>query len=152
MERLQLSDADLSALFRLLRRVDFFAPLTIAQLEKVLPYIFLFSCRSGEKIFTQGGPGDAFYIVYEGEVSIHVKKGMLGLGFAKRVATLKAGDFFGEMALLAREKRGGTAVASGPVKLFVLTEADFGFILQGNPSFAEEVKKIAQRRKFLSSQ
>lgn len=37
MERLQLSDVDLAALFRLLRRVDFFAPLTIAQLEKVLP-------------------------------------------------------------------------------------------------------------------
>lgn len=111
----------------------------------------MFSCESGEAIFKQGGPGDAFYIIYEGEVVISVKKGILGLGFAKQVATLKAGDFFGEMALLAREKRGGTAVASGPVKLFALTEVDFGSILRGNPSFADEVQKIAQRRKFLSS-
>lgn len=151
MDRLEIREVDLAALSRLLRRVDFFAPLTIAQLEKVLPYIYLYFYQPGEKVFEQGGAGDAFYVIYEGEVAIQIKQGLFGMGFAKKVAALKPGDFFGEMALLAREKRGASAVAQSALKLFVLTEADFSFILKGNPGFAEEIKKIAKRRKFLSS-
>src|SRR5688500_5711370 len=145
MEKMTMSEADYGNLARLLRKVEFLAPLTLGQLEVFLPYIMLFRFKAGAKVFAQGDIGDAFYIVYDGKVKVRVKKGWLGFG--KEVAALGPGDFFGEMALLAREPRNATVVAEEDSRLFVLTSADFEFILKKNPPFAAEVKRIADRRK-----
>jgi trk system potassium uptake protein len=149
MEKLAISEADYGKLARMLHKVDFFAPLTLGQLEKVLPYILLYRYKAGEKVFGQGQPGDAFYIVYDGKVNVKVKEGFFS--FAKKVADLKEGDFFGEMALLSRDPRNATVVCEEPARLFVLTSADFDYILKRNPAFATEVARIAERRKFASN-
>lgn len=150
MEKLTMGDTEYGLLARVLRKVDFFAPMTIGQMEKVLPYIMLYSYSPDEKVFKQGSVGDAFYIVHQGRVAVLIKKGFFS--FAKTVTTLGAGDFFGEMALLSTDSRSATVMALEPTRLFVLLQADFQFILKENPAFHEEVKKIAARRKFASSQ
>lgn len=149
MEKLTMTDADFSNLARILRKVDFFAPMTIGQLESVLPYIMLCRYSKGESVFKQGESGDAFYIIYEGKVSVSVKKGFFS--FAKQVASLKSGDFFGEMALLSKDARSATVACEEDSRLFVLLSTDFQSVVMQNPSFAAEVGKIAERRKFMSS-
>jgi hypothetical protein len=74
MVKLKLGEAELGVLARTLHDVEFFSPLTVGQLELVLPYIRLYGYDAGETVFRQGEAGDAFYIVYTGQVSIQVKK------------------------------------------------------------------------------
>lgn len=149
MEKLKMGDAEYGELAKVLRKVDFFAPMTIGQMEKVLPYIMLFSYSSDETVFKQGAKGDAFYIVHAGRVAVRIKTGWFWS--KKTLTTLGPGDFFGEMALLSSDPRSASVVALEPTRLFVLLQADFQYILEENPAFAQEVQKIAARRKFASS-
>lgn len=149
MRKLTLGDAELGLLARMLRKVDFFAPLTIGQVDQILPHIRLYEFDPGETVFKQGDVGDAFYIVYKGKVSIRIKKGFFSL--RKTVTTMGEGTFFGEIALIAQEPRSATVVCEEPTQLFVLVAGDFQFVLQQNPATAAEMKRIADRRKFESS-
>jgi trk system potassium uptake protein TrkA len=149
MQKLELGDAEVGILARILRKVDFFSPLTVGQLDQVLPHVRLYAFDAGETVFKQGEAGDAFYIVYKGKVSVRIKKGFLS--FSKTVAALGEGSFFGEMALLTKEPRSATVVSEEPTQLFVLIATDFQFVLQENPATASEMKRIADRRKFESA-
>ncbi len=150
MRNLNVGAAEVGVLARMLRGIEFFAPLTMAQIEKVLPYILLQAYEPGEVVFKQGQVGDAFYIVYSGRVEIKVRKGLLSFG--KAVAQLGPGQFFGEMALLSAEPRSATVSCLEPTQVFVLVASDFQFTLRSNPGMAAEMQRIAARRKFDSSQ
>ncbi|MBI3549387.1 MAG: cyclic nucleotide-binding domain-containing protein [Elusimicrobia bacterium] len=149
MKSISLGLSDYAALAQRLRGIDFFQPLTIGQLETVLPYIMLYQCNDGELIFKQGAAGDAFYVVHEGAVELRVKSGFFS--FAKTIRSLGPGDFFGEMALLNKEPRTASVYCKGTTKLFVLLAADFQFIVAKNPEFAQEMTKVAERRKFYAA-
>jgi CRP-like cAMP-binding protein len=148
MEKLEVGAAELGVLARMLRKVDFFSPLTVGQLEQVLPHVRIQSFAPGEKVFRQGDPGDAFYIVYKGSVEVRLSRLVF---LSKTVATLKEGDFFGETALVSREPRNATIAAAEPTLLFTLISDDFQFVLHENPAAAMEMKRVAARRKFDSS-
>ena len=149
MEKMTMSDADYGHLARAMRKVEFFAPLNVGELEQIVKYIMLCRYKPGESVFRQGEPGDAFYIIYDGSVTVRLKKLIF---FSKTVARLGPGDFFGEMALLSNAPRNAGVVAEEHTRLFVLLSADFSFMLKKNPAFAEEMKKLAERRKFMSRQ
>lgn len=148
MKRLEIGAPELGVLAHSMRKVEFFAPLTVGQLEKILPAVMLYAYDAGETVFRQGDKGDAFYIVYKGRVDITLRRWLF---LSKTVASLKEGDFLGEIALISDEPRTATVVASEPTLLFTLTADDFKFVLHENPSAAEEMKRIAARRKFQTS-
>jgi len=148
MEEFKMADADFANLARALRKVDFFAPMTIGQLEMVLPFVLLYRYKEGESVCKQGEEGDAFYIVRQGRVGVWVKKGFFS--FAKKIAELGAGDFFGEMSLVTREPRSATVACETETTLFVLTSGNFKYVLQKNPAFQAELKQIVETRKFKS--
>ncbi|MBI2788955.1 MAG: cyclic nucleotide-binding domain-containing protein [Elusimicrobia bacterium] len=147
MKKLDIGASELGLLAHMLRKVEFFTPLTIGQLERVLPTVMLYSFEKGETVFSQGQKGDAFYIVYKGSVDIRIKQWVF---LSKRIATLKEGDFLGEIALISDEPRTATVVAAEPTMLFTLIADDFKFVLHENPAAAEEMKRIGARRKFAS--
>ena len=63
---------------------------------------------AGEVIFKQGDPGDRLFVILRGEVNVLRD---VGEPEPRRLATLRAGSFFGEMALLTNEARSATVVA-----------------------------------------
>ena len=63
---------------------------------------------AGEVIFRQGDPGDRLFVILRGEVNVLRE---VGEPEPRRLATLRAGSFFGEMALLTAEPRNATVVA-----------------------------------------
>ncbi len=148
MRRLEVGPGELGILASMLRKVEFFAPLTVGQLEKVLPHVRIHAFCARETVFRQGEAGDAFYIVYEGSVEVRLRR--FGI-FSKTVATLRPGDFLGEIALISKEPRTAGIVAAEPTKLFALIAADFQFVLRENPAAAAEMRRISERRKFDSA-
>lgn len=64
--------------------------------------------RRNEVIFHQGDPGDALHLVNAGAVKIVLPSAE---GEEAIIATLRSGDFFGELAILDGAPRSATAVA-----------------------------------------
>ena len=84
----------------------------------------------GDLIVREGEPGDAFFIVVEGRARVF-KRGENGEDIPLNV--LRAGDEFGEMALLEEGKRTASVRCSSDVKVYRLDRADFHRILAEEP-------------------
>ena len=67
-------------------------------------------------IFAEGEPGEAAFIIDQGEVELSAMKNDKHVVFVR----LSKGDIFGEMALIDNQLRSATAIAKTPVKLIVI--------------------------------
>jgi len=98
---------------------------------------FLRSYRKSEIIFEEGSTGNEMYLIHSGKVLLSVKKDKAE---ETKLAILKPGDFFGEMALVDDCYRSATAsVIEDNTKLIALDKAKFLYIVQQQPSFALSV-------------
>ncbi len=75
----------------------------------------------GEKIFCKGCSGNQLFILLDGVIGIYSDD--------KFIAKIKAGDAFGEMAVLNKKPRSATATATTEVQLLTLDEALINDIL-----------------------
>eukprot|EP00448_Togula_jolla_P011288 CAMPEP_0170596858 /NCGR_PEP_ID=MMETSP0224-20130122/15366_1 /TAXON_ID=285029 /ORGANISM="Togula jolla, Strain CCCM 725" /LENGTH=799 /DNA_ID=CAMNT_0010921227 /DNA_START=71 /DNA_END=2470 /DNA_ORIENTATION=+ len=78
--------------------------------------------KKGEVIIRQGDPGKEFFVIQQGECSVTVSTDG---GPPNKVATLKAGDYFGENALLRDEPRSATITADTQLVTFKITRDKF---------------------------
>ncbi len=106
------------ALFQGLGNSDFDRILSIS--ESVL-------VEKGEAVFEEGERGDHFFIVVGGEIELRKKSG----GDEKKLAVLRAGQAFGEMALLNQTPRSASAYALVDTYLLSISRASFAEILGG---------------------
>ena len=82
--------------------------------------------KSGEKIIQQGESGDTFYLLEDGSVDVFVAKKD---DEPKLVHTYKAGDSFGELAIMYNAPRAATGTAQGDCKLWTLDRSSFRLIV-----------------------
>ncbi len=146
MKKLTVTDADTVEFGRMVRKIKFFSSMNMGLLEKILNRIVLYQYEAGEKVCKQGETGDSFYVVYSGRLSVRVKSGFFSP--SKQVAELGPGDCLGEMALLNREPRNATVICAEDTRLFVLLADNFDQVLDENPAFREEIKRLASERSF----
>lgn len=87
------------------------------------------SVAPGEKVFSQGDPGDEMFFVRRGAVNA-----LLPLEGGKRhhLATFGRGDFFGELSFLDRGERSADVEAKVPTELYVLSRALFDAQIQSS--------------------
>ncbi len=86
--------------------------------------------RRNEVVFHQGDVGDALHIVVEGGVKIVLPSAE---GDEAIIASLKAGDFFGELALLDGSPRSTTATALEQTETLALPRDQFLGLLPDDP-------------------
>ncbi|HSH22262.1 MAG TPA: Crp/Fnr family transcriptional regulator [Candidatus Caenarcaniphilales bacterium] len=86
--------------------------------------------RRNEVIFHQGDPGDSLHIVGTGAVKIVLPSAE---GEEAIIATLRAGDFFGELSILDGAPRSATATALEPSETLVLPRSAFLQLLDRDP-------------------
>ncbi|WP_276356208.1 SLC13 family permease [Cohnella caldifontis] len=90
---------------------------------------------AGAVLFRQGDLGESMYVVQDGEVELFSGGGEgAGEGNGQLLAALKAGDSFGEMALLTGEPRSATAVAAADTALYELNREAFQSLIAENPA------------------
>jgi len=105
-----------------LRQCSLFRHVGEATLDLVASSLRVRRHRKNEVIFHQGDPGDSLYIIESGAVKIVLPSRE---GEEAIIATLRRGDFFGELALLDGAAHSATATAVEPVQLLVLSRDPF---------------------------
>lgn len=98
---------------------------TLAGLDEVLEER---SMAAGELLCEEGSTGHECFFIIEGTVNVS-KIIDREDGREKVLATLKAGDFFGEMALLEDAPRSANVRATAPTKVLVLSRENFWALL-----------------------
>lgn len=104
--------------------VDFLRDLPLSRARNLLQVARPMTLPAGERIVVQGTRGDSFYIIVHGTVQI-VKNGV-------PLKRYRAGDYFGEMAILLDQPRSADAVALSDVELIAIDRNDFLTILRGS--------------------
>ena len=100
-----------------LRSVPLFAGQPPLALERLAQQLTAVSYASGDRVVTEGEPGDRFYLVDAGSLKVR--------GPEVDGVELGPGDWFGEVALLHDVPRTATVQAVTPVRLFALERDDF---------------------------
>jgi CRP/FNR family cyclic AMP-dependent transcriptional regulator len=90
--------------------------------------------RRGETVFHVGDPGDALFIVMSGSIKITLPADS---GDEAILATLRPGDFFGELALLDGAPRSATAIANEATETYVLPRDRFRELVATEPVMRE---------------
>ncbi|CAK9024732.1 unnamed protein product [Durusdinium trenchii] len=86
--------------------------------------------KPGQSIITQGEDGHDFFMIKKGTADVEIN--------GKKVASLKAGDYFGENALLRNEPRNATIKANSQVITLKITRQSFMSLgLQDKLEFAK---------------
>lgn len=124
-----------------------FADLTTPQREHVVDVFGEQWFPDGEKVVRQGLSGSGLYIVLDGSAAIRID------GVDR--ATLRAGDFFGEISCLLGEAPTADIVAVGALRCLVLPSSQVEDFLKSNPAIMYrilqgEARKVRTTTKWLS--
>ena len=137
VDKLQFTPADL------ISRINFFEELGEDDISNLTRKLYALSFLPGEDIVKEGDHGDSLFVIGRGEVDI-VTKG----DDDKEIflASLKAGQFFGEVALLHPQPRTATVRASTPATLLELSKDSLTPILDSAPHLKETLEEAYKKR------
>jgi voltage-gated potassium channel len=125
--------------WNLVAKVPLFRNLDAARIAAVAGVLRARRAERGERLIRKGDQADSMYFIVSGEVEIdqetQASRGRLG-----------AGDFFGEIALIADRARTATITALAPCKLLVLHKDDFESFMNAHPGLRDAVRVAAKRR------
>ncbi|MGH7134261.1 MAG: cyclic nucleotide-binding domain-containing protein, partial [Pirellulales bacterium] len=115
-----------------------FAALPVSTLTELAVKMTLDVFAPGEEVVRQGEPGDELFVIRSGKADVLVARD----GEARKVATLEAGDFFGEAALETGAPRNATVKAVERLTTYVLGKHDYEQAKAASKSFADEVRRV----------
>ena len=115
----------------LLKDVPLFAGCSKTELQRIASLADELDLGDGATLIREGERGREFIVIADGTVRV-TRKG-------KQLRELGAGDFIGEIALVADVPRTATVTATSPVRLLVVTDRAFRGLLEQMPSIAKKV-------------
>jgi len=120
---------------QMLARCKVFENVTPRTLTRVADEFKIENFAVGDRIIREGDPGDRFYLIRQGRVS--VRRG----SSEQEVVQLAEGDFFGEMALLSGQPRNASVWAMEPCLLYSLNQERFKAALAETVTMEAEVRE-----------
>ncbi|MGR8918522.1 MAG: cation:proton antiporter [Gammaproteobacteria bacterium] len=129
----------------LLRKVPFFADLAAKDVARVAEQLHPRTYAPGEDIIVAGESGTSMFFIARGVVRVLVPPKAEG-GPETELATLLAGDFFGEMALLGDTPRSATCRATTACALQELSRAGVAAVVEVCPALADNLERAAAER------
>src|SRR5262249_13061233 len=95
------------------------------------------------RVIRAGDKADAVYFIASGEVEVSV---------GQRRIRLKAGDFFGEMALISGQPRSADVTTIDYSQFLTLNQRDFHSFLRKYPEIRQKVAEMAAEREKMNRQ
>jgi CRP/FNR family transcriptional regulator, cyclic AMP receptor protein len=127
----------------LLARVPLFSELSPQELDRIARVAVRRSYPKGVRVFHEGDRSDACYIVREGRLRVTREHSD---GRAIALATLDAGDIFGELAMLDRGERSASVETLTDCELLALPASDFRRVVGEHGDIAEKLIIALTRR------
>lgn len=115
-----------------------FRDLPRREVDAVAGHLEPLRVETGGVIVRQGAPADKFFIIIDGEVEV-VRDG-------ERVATLRAGQFFGEMAILRDIPRTATVRATAPTTLLTMEREAFRSLVAQSLATTQDFDQVVRER------
>ena len=143
-----------TSVLEILRGIPLFEQLTRRELKTVAKIIHRRKYRQGELLFLKDDPGAAMFIIKSGAINIvvpdHHNNDMV-------LATLKAGTFVGELALLDSSARSASAKAIEATEALAFFRSEFNKLLKTHPTIGSKIMRelaiiIGQRLKATNEQ
>ena len=122
----------------LLKRAPLFANCSKRELGAISSIADEIDLKEGKELTRQGKPGREFFVLVEGTADV-IRNG-------RKQRTLKAMDFFGEIALVHETPRTATVRATSPVRALVITERNFKRLLKEQPDIQRKVLEALAER------
>lgn len=107
-----------------LQRVPLFVDLTKREVQQIARLFKERRFAEGETVVQEGSGGAAFFVIESGEAKVFIG--------GKEHTTLKADDFFGEIALIDEGTRMATITATSELVCHGLTYWDFRPLVEAN--------------------
>ena len=120
----------------ILAQIDLFSGLPLTHLRRVVDIGVEEQYRNGATIFSEGEPGDKFYLILDG--AVRISRFVPGMG-EEALAVVRAGNYFGEMSLIDEAPRSATAVCHERCRLFVVNRRDLEDLLFVDRDLAYEL-------------
>jgi CRP-like cAMP-binding protein len=118
--------------------IPLFAGLSKDDQQVVAQYADEVDVPAGKVLAEEGRLAYEFFAIKDGTADVSLDQ--------RQVATLGPGDFFGEIGLLAGDRRVATVVATSPMSLVVLTGSQLRAIDSRMPGVAERVRSAMEQR------
>jgi CRP/FNR family cyclic AMP-dependent transcriptional regulator len=122
----------------LIARVPLFAGLSKRELGQVASIADEIDLPADKLLIREGERGREFFVLLEGEAEVKRK--------GRKLATRRAGDFFGEIALVSNVPRTATVRTREPVRALVIRDVEFRALLQKAPAIAVKVLQAVADR------
>ena len=129
----------------LLRKVPFFVDLAPDEIAEIVPHLHPLTVAAGDDIVRGGERGTSMFFIGRGVVRV-LADGNAG-GATRELATLMAGDFFGEMALLDDTPRSATCRAATACALYELDRRGVQTAVAVCPTLGERLEQAARERR-----
>lgn len=98
--------------------------------------------NSGQTIFKEGDHAEEMFIIHQGQVNISKR----ARNAEQILATLRDGEFFGEMALFTDSPRSATATVAVESTILRIDKKSFDYMVNGNTAFAVNmIRKLCER-------
>lgn len=114
-------------------RIRTLSGLNDQQLQMFISYMQILTLDARAVAVGEGDRGDAMFLILEGELRVRV----IRHGQESILATLKAGDFFGEISLLDEGPRSADVVANDRSTLLKISTTAFAKLRREAPALAE---------------
>lgn len=126
---------------RALASTPLFAGLPHHTLEALVANLAIVSLEAGVELFREGDPGDALYVIVEGEVSVQAE------GPPRvEMARLGPGAFIGEVALMTDQPRSATVTAVDPSELLRIDRTTLSTVLAEHGDVLRAVLRFVRER------
>lgn len=143
--RAQKADRELTDLVEAIGRVELFGTLTEDERRELASGLKFAPFVRGEAMTRQGAEAHWLYLIIKGQAEVWVT--VDGSRSSEKVATLGAGDFFGEMGLMTGAPRSATVIALSDVECYRLDKETFKSTLKSRPEIANDISEVLAERR-----
>jgi CRP/FNR family cyclic AMP-dependent transcriptional regulator len=127
-----------NAKLELIKRVPLFSGCSKRELEEIGAIADELTIAEGKELTHEGAAGQEFLVLIDGSADVRRK--------GRKINTLGAGDFLGEIALITGAPRTATVTTTAPSRMLVVTARDFRTLLRHMPSLQIKVLEAVALR------